>query len=95
MIALPIILGLVIGPLFSAFGNNGLVDVDTLILVIPVPIYFWIIVATHAKRMHDLGKSAWWLLVGFIPVVGPIWLMIQLGCLRGTAGPNYYGLDPT
>jgi uncharacterized membrane protein YhaH (DUF805 family) len=32
--------------------------------------------------------------VGAIFLIGAIWLTIELGFLRGTAGPNDYGPDP-
>ena len=47
-----------------------------------------------AKRYHDRNKSAWWILVGLIPIVGGIWQLVELGCLRGTEGSNDYGPDP-
>jgi uncharacterized membrane protein YhaH (DUF805 family) len=36
------------------------------------------------RRMHDTGKSGWWLLVAFIPLVGWIWA-IYLLCQPSTA----------
>lgn len=54
----------------------------------------WPALAISAKRWHDRGKSAWWVLVVLIPVVGWIWALVENGCLRGTAGPNRYGPDP-
>jgi uncharacterized membrane protein YhaH (DUF805 family) len=55
----------------------------------------WIELATSAKRWHDRDKSGWWYLISFIPYVGPIWIFVENGCLRGTVGPNQYGPDPT
>ena len=46
------------------------------------------------KRCHDRDRSGWFLLVGIIPVIGPIWLLAELGLLRGTEGQNQYGADP-
>jgi len=43
----------------------------SLILLVP-----GISIAT--RRLHDIGKSGWWQLVGLIPVVGWIWLIILL-----------------
>jgi uncharacterized membrane protein YhaH (DUF805 family) len=34
------------------------------------------------------------LVVGAVFLIGAIWLTIELGFLRGTAGPNDYGPDP-
>jgi uncharacterized membrane protein YhaH (DUF805 family) len=46
--------------------------------------------ALAVRRMHDLDKSGWALLLGLIPVVGPIILLV-LACTQGTPGPNRYG----
>lgn len=47
-----------------------------------------------AKRFNDRGKSSWWVLVRFIPVLGAIWIVVELGFLRGTSGRNRYGSPP-
>jgi uncharacterized membrane protein YhaH (DUF805 family) len=54
----------------------------------------WPLVALSAKRWHDRGKSAWWVLVALIPGIGWLWLLIENGMLRGEAGPNRYGDAP-
>ena len=46
------------------------------------------------KRLHDLGRSGWFVLIGFIPVFGPLWLLVALGLFSGTPGSNLYGPDP-
>ncbi|MGI9403439.1 MAG: DUF805 domain-containing protein [Hyphomicrobium sp.] len=51
----------------------------------------WITIAISIKRFHDRGKSGWWWLIMFIPLIGPIWWLIELGFLRGDPGPNAYG----
>lgn len=48
--------------------------------------------AVYAKRFHDRGKSAWWVLIAFVPVIGFLWVVIELGLLSGDPGPNAYGL---
>lgn len=50
--------------------------------------------AGQAKRWHDRDKSGWWVLIALIPLIGPIWSLIELGFLPGTAGPNRFGPDP-
>ncbi len=49
--------------------------------------------AVGVRRLHDIGKSGWMLLVAFIPVIGAIWLII-LFATEGTAGSNEYGVNP-
>ncbi len=50
--------------------------------------------AVAAKRWHDRDKSGWWNLIVLIPLVGPLWYVIECGFLRGTDGPNRFGPDP-
>ena len=45
------------------------------------------------RRLHDIGKSAGWLFIGFVPFAGAIWLFIY-SCMSGTVGTNKYGDDP-
>jgi uncharacterized membrane protein YhaH (DUF805 family) len=58
-------------------------------------LYFWVMLAIQIKRWHDRSKSGLWFFINFIPYVGPLWVFVELGCLRGTVGPNQYGPDPT
>jgi uncharacterized membrane protein YhaH (DUF805 family) len=46
--------------------------------------------AVAVRRLHDLGKSGWWMLTSLIPVVGAIWLFV-LFCTKGQRRPNRYG----
>ncbi len=46
-----------------------------------------------ARRLHDIDKSGWWLLIGIVPIVGWV-LLIYWYCQPGTAGANQYGADP-
>jgi uncharacterized membrane protein YhaH (DUF805 family) len=46
------------------------------------------------KRFHDRDKSGWWILIQFVPIVGALWYVIELGFLAGTPGPNGFGPDP-
>jgi uncharacterized membrane protein YhaH (DUF805 family) len=50
--------------------------------------------AIQAKRWHDRGRTAWWVMVGLIPFVGPIWSFFELGCLPGEREDNEFGPDP-
>ena len=45
------------------------------------------------RRIHDLGKSGWFAVIAFIPVVGIIF-SVALFCIPGQVGYNEYGADP-
>ncbi|MFJ5532914.1 DUF805 domain-containing protein [Streptomyces sp. NPDC093261] len=45
------------------------------------------------RRLHDTGKSGWWLLIGLIPLVGGI-ILIVFFATEGTPEPNQYGTNP-
>lgn len=62
-----------------------------------IVVYFavlWIELALTVKRWHDRDKSGFWFLIVLIPLIGPIWALIELGFLDGTQGPNQYGPSP-
>jgi uncharacterized membrane protein YhaH (DUF805 family) len=46
--------------------------------------------AVSVRRLHDTGKSGWWMLVGLIPFVGPILLIVWLAT-EGQRQANLYG----
>ena len=54
----------------------------------------WPAVALSVKRWHDRGKSGWWVLVALVPFVGWLWMLVENGLLKGTAGPNKFGDAP-
>ena len=62
------------------------------VLVSIASIYFAL--ALYAKRWHDRDKSGWWSLIGFVPFIGAVWMLVELGILEGTRGINQYGSDP-
>ena len=50
-------------------------------------------IALSARRLHDINKSGWWQLIVFIPVVGPI-VMLVFTVMQGNPGENRFGQDP-
>tara|TARA_B100000902_G_C27233451_1_gene876130 strand:- start:1018 stop:1416 length:399 start_codon:yes stop_codon:yes gene_type:complete len=44
----------------------------------------------YIRRLHDINRSGWWLLIALIPFVGIITL-IFFWCLKGTQNRNLYG----
>ena len=45
------------------------------------------------RRMHDIGKSGWWVLIALIPLVGTIWGIILMAT-DSQPGDNQYGPNP-
>lgn len=45
------------------------------------------------RRLHDLDKSGWWILVAIIPIVG-FFFQLYLLFAKGTEGYNRFGEDP-
>ncbi len=49
--------------------------------------------AAASRRLHDTDRSAWWLLIVLIPLIGII-VLIVFFATRGTTGANRFGPDP-
>ena len=45
------------------------------------------------RRLHDIDKSGWWILMGFIPVLG-FFVLLYFYVKEGTKGSNKFGDDP-
>jgi uncharacterized membrane protein YhaH (DUF805 family) len=45
------------------------------------------------RRIQDTGRHGLWILLGLIPLVGPIILLV-FTILPGTPGPNEFGPEP-
>jgi len=48
--------------------------------------------AVSVRRLHDIDRSGWWLLILFT-IIG-IFVLLYWDCVKGTAGPNRFGPDP-
>tara|TARA_B100000427_G_C15347411_1_gene523909 strand:+ start:241 stop:633 length:393 start_codon:yes stop_codon:yes gene_type:complete len=49
--------------------------------------------AVSIRRLHDIGKSGWWVLISLVPLIGGIWLLV-LWCTEGEKSENKWGSDP-
>ncbi|MGL5334388.1 MAG: DUF805 domain-containing protein [Aeromonas veronii] len=68
-------------------GDNELISsIYSLAVLLPS-------LAVAARRLHDTDRSAWWLLLGLIPVIGTLVLIYFMVC-NGQQGPNRFGDDP-
>jgi uncharacterized membrane protein YhaH (DUF805 family) len=48
--------------------------------------------AVSARRLHDIDRTFWWVLLAFTIIGGLV--LLYWACLRGTLGPNRFGPDP-
>jgi uncharacterized membrane protein YhaH (DUF805 family) len=71
----------------AVFGGRDMVEgLWTLATFLPS-------LSVSVRRLHDVGKSGWWVLFGLIPVVGWIVLLVWY-CQRGAEEANRFGGAP-
>lgn len=49
--------------------------------------------AVQIRRLHDTGRTGWWLLLSLLPIIGPIVLLVFF-CMDSEPGTNQYGPNP-
>ena len=88
--------------MFAGIGFVVFAVIDAVIGTFPILLLLWLLavilpgLAVEIRRLHDLDKSGWWILISFIPFVGWIGSIILFVWFvgRGTEGPNRFGEDP-
>lgn len=78
--------------LMNAETARGELGLGTLLYLGLVVALFLPSLALSFRRLHDTNRSAWWLLIALIPIIGAILLLVWT-ILKGTDGPNKYGED--
>lgn len=81
-----IILDNLFGIAMKGIGYGPLYGLYLLAIIIPS-------IAVGVRRLHDIGKSGWMMLISFIPLIGVIWLLV-LFVTDGNPGENEYGPNP-
>lgn len=81
------------------FWDHGMVPildnaVAAILILLLVLFSIWIGISLSVKRCHDRDLSGWWVLLLLVPIVGGIWALVSLGCMKGTTGDNRFGYDP-
>lgn len=50
-------------------------------------------ITVGVRRLHDIGKSGWWMLIGLIPLIGTL-VLLYFFVLDSEPGENQYGANP-
>ena len=74
-------------PIYTLFNNNK--EAGDLYASFMMLALAWPAVTVQAKRWHDRDKSAHWIFINFIPIIG-LWAIIENGFLAGTEGRNRF-----
>jgi uncharacterized membrane protein YhaH (DUF805 family) len=72
---------------FSSAQNIGLLSgIYSLAVFIPS-------LAVTVRRLHDIDRTGWWILINLVPLIGTIVLLV-FAVTDGTPGSNRYGPNP-
>jgi uncharacterized membrane protein YhaH (DUF805 family) len=78
--------GIFHSPFNANFTLHPLYAVFSLIVLVPT-------FAVSVRRLHDVDRSGWWLLMYFT-IIGIIYPLLVWKCSKGTEGENRFGPDP-
>lgn len=82
-----IVIMVILGVIEKITGiESFLVGIYSLAILIPS-------IAVTFRRLHDTGRSAWWLLIGLVPFIGAI-VLIVFYAQDSQPGTNQYGANP-
>ncbi|MDE2483270.1 MAG: DUF805 domain-containing protein [bacterium] len=89
IIALAIV-GFVLGSLAGSTDTGE--NLATILYEIYIVAVFLPSLAVSVRRLHDTGRSGWWILLSLVPFAGIVLLIFY--CLDSDPGPNRYGQNP-
>lgn len=83
----------VVAVLFDGTAVSGVAWAAVIILYLATLIPTW---SVNIRRLHDTGRSGWWLVLNIIPVVNYIgWIpLLVFFCLDSEVAHNKYGVSP-
>ena len=70
----------------AILGRPILYSIAALALLLPS-------LAVSVRRLHDIDRSGWWLLISLVPLIGAILLIVWF-CTKGSLGANRFGEEP-
>jgi len=71
---------------FSSSANVGLLSGIYALAIIPT-------LAVSVRRLHDIDRTGWWVLIHLVPVIGSVVLLV-FAVLDSTPGENRFGSNP-
>ncbi len=86
-----LLVSVVAGILDAIFGTDfgrgaGVIGaIASLALVLPS-------LAVAVRRLHDISRSGWWILIGLIPIIG--WIILIVFYVQDSHPDNDYGPNP-
>ena len=66
---------------------------DPIVEIVVTLVFFVPIIAAGCRRLHDMGKSGWWQLLWFIPIIGWILLIVWLATNTKPEGDKYNQIE--
>lgn len=81
-----IILDNILGTAIEGVGYGFFYIIYALAVLIPS-------LAVAVRRLHDVGKSGWWIFISLVPIIGAIWILVLL-FTNSETGDNQYGPNP-
>ncbi len=74
------------GTYHSESGTGLLSGIFSLAILIPS-------IAVSVRRLHDIGRTGWWVLISLVPLIG--WIVLLVFHVQdSTPGTNRYGRNP-
>ncbi len=80
-----VLIYLIINVTLAVLGMDIISMIVGLILLIPS-------ISIGARRLHDTGRSGWWQLIYFVPLIGLIVMIVFL--VQDSHDDNDYGVNP-
>jgi uncharacterized membrane protein YhaH (DUF805 family) len=85
-IVIAIILDNIMGIAMTEVGYGPIYGLYALAILLPG-------LAVAVRRLHDVGKSGWMILISLIPIIGAIWLIVLMAT-DSNPEENQYGTNP-
>lgn len=82
-----------IGALLVGLGMAIDPTIGTIVYAVYILAVFIPSIAVTVRRLHDTGRSGGWYFISFVPLVGPIILLVFV-CGDSNPEPNQYGPNP-